>query len=46
MRIDVGAGYRAYYTIKANELIILLYGSDKSTQERDIKKARELIKEI
>jgi putative addiction module killer protein len=39
MRIDYGPGYRIYYTIRRNELIILLAGGDKSTQAADIKKA-------
>lgn len=46
MRVDMGAGYRLYYTIRGNELIILLVGGDKSTQQRDIEKAIEMAKEI
>ncbi|MDD5052992.1 MAG: type II toxin-antitoxin system RelE/ParE family toxin [Sulfuricurvum sp.] len=46
MRIDMGAGYRLYYTMRGNELIILLVGGDKSTQQRDIYKAIEMAKEI
>ncbi len=46
MRVDMGAGYRLYYTMRGNELIILLVGGDKSTQQRDIVKAIEMAKEI
>ncbi|NCD12240.1 MAG: type II toxin-antitoxin system RelE/ParE family toxin [Epsilonproteobacteria bacterium] len=46
MRIDLGPGYRLYYTMRGNELIILLMGGDKSTQQSDIDKAIEMAKEI
>lgn len=46
MRIDMGPGYRLYYTIRGDEIIILLVGGDKSTQQRDIEKAIEMAKEI
>lgn len=37
LKIDVGPGYRVYYTERNGELIILLAGGDKSTQQQDIK---------
>ncbi|MFI3188995.1 hypothetical protein BCS42_07800 [Crenothrix sp. D3] len=46
MRIFVGLGYRIYFTIRNGEIIILLCGGDKSTQQRDIKKAKELAKNL
>jgi len=46
MRIDVGAGYRAYFTVRDNTLIVLLCGGDKKTQKRDIKHAANLAKEV
>lgn len=46
MRIDVGAGYRAYFTMRGNTLIVLLCGGDKKTQRRDIKHAAKLAKEV
>jgi putative addiction module killer protein len=46
MRIDYGPGYRVYYTIRRNELIILLAGGDKSTQAADIKKALNLARNL
>lgn len=41
-----GPGYRVYYTIRNGELIILLAGGDKSTQSRDIEKAKDLAKNL
>lgn len=46
MRIDVGAGYRSYFTMRGNTLIVLLCGGDKKTQRRDIKHAAKLAKEV
>jgi putative addiction module killer protein len=37
LKIDVGPGYRVYFTERDGELIILLAGGDKSTQRRDVK---------
>ncbi|MBQ5546537.1 MAG: type II toxin-antitoxin system RelE/ParE family toxin, partial [Acetobacter sp.] len=45
LRIDYGSGYRVYYTERNGMIIILLAGGDKSTQERDIVKARKLAQE-
>ncbi|MDD2762325.1 MAG: type II toxin-antitoxin system RelE/ParE family toxin [Methylomonas sp.] len=46
MRIDVGAGYRVYFTLRGAMLVILLAGGDKSTQQADIKRAIALVKEL
>ena len=46
LKIDVGPGYRVYFTERDGELIILLAGGDKSTQRRDIARAIELAKNI
>ena len=40
----VGPGYRLYYTIKGDSVVLLLVGGDKSSQERDIRKAKEIAK--
>ncbi len=45
MRIDYGPGYRLYYTKRGNELVLLLIGGDKSTQQKDIAKAKKLNQE-
>ena len=46
MRIDYGPGYRLYFTVRGNNIIFLLCGGDKRTQEADIKQAHKLAKEI
>ncbi len=42
MRIDYGPGYRIYYVHRGAQIMILLCGGDKRTQQRDIKKAQRL----
>ena len=42
MRIHYGPGYRIYYTKEDNVSVLLLVGGDKSTQQKDIEKAKEL----
>jgi putative addiction module killer protein len=42
MRIDHGPGYRVYYVQRGPLLAILLCGGDKSTQAKDIAKAKEI----
>ena len=39
MRIDYGPGYRVYYVHRGAQIVILLCGGDKRTQQQDIKKA-------
>lgn len=46
VRIDFGPGYRLYFTRRGEQLIILLVGGDKSSQQRDIAKAKELAASI
>jgi putative addiction module killer protein len=45
LRFFFGAGLRIYYTIQDNTVIFLLTGGDKTTQIKDIKKARQLLLE-
>lgn len=42
-KIDYGPGYRLYYTIRGHMLLLLLLGGDKSSQQRDIIRARDLM---
>ena len=42
LKIDVGPGYRVYYTQRGAVLVILLCGGDKATQDQDIKTALAL----
>ena len=46
LRIDVGPGYRVYYTRRRGRMIILLCGGDKRRQQADIQKAQRLANEI
>lgn len=46
LRVDIGPGYRLYFTRRGSLLIVMLAGGDKSTQARDIRRARVLLKEI
>jgi putative addiction module killer protein len=41
-RVDVGPGYRLYYTIRARKLVVLLCGGDKRRQQADIETAKAL----
>lgn len=45
IRITYGPGYRLYYTMKGSQLVILLCGGSKSSQKRDITRARKLKEE-
>ena len=40
-RIAHGPGYRVYFGLEGNRLILLLLGGDKSTQQKDIARAKE-----
>lgn len=42
LRIHVGAGYRVYCGRHGKSVVVLLCGGDKSTQARDIRRAKEL----
>ena len=42
MRINYAKSYRVYFKEKNNKIVILLIGGDKSTQQRDIIKAKEI----
>jgi putative addiction module killer protein len=42
LKIDVGPGYRVYYSLRGNELLLLLAGGSKASQSKDIARALEL----
>ena len=46
LRVHAGPGYRVYFARRKSIILILLCGGTKSTQARDIDRAKELLKEI
>jgi putative addiction module killer protein len=45
-RIDYGPGYRLYFVSTGKTIIVLLCGGDKRTQDKDIRAAIKLAKEL
>lgn len=41
LRVDCGPGYRVYYGIDHQQVVLLLFGGNKSSQERDIQRAKK-----
>jgi putative addiction module killer protein len=41
LRLDIGPGYRLYFAFDGTEIILLLLGGDKSTQRKDIDRAKK-----
>ena len=46
LRVNVGEGYRIYYTIRQQTVVILLCGGDKTSQQRDIRRAQQMARDI
>ena len=46
LRIHEGQGYRVYFRQNGQEIILLLCGGNKKTQQRDIRRAHEIMKEL
>ena len=46
MRINYAKGYRVYFKEKDCKIVILLIGGDKSTQQKDIEKAKQIWNKI
>jgi len=45
IRLVYGPGYRVYFTLQGEKVTLLLCGGDKSSQKRDITKAKKLKEE-
>ncbi len=46
LRIPHGPGYRVYFLRWGQEVVLLLIGGDKSSQRRDIARAKRLAREV
>ena len=46
LRVDYGPGYRVYYKQTGKDIVLLLCGGDKSTQDGDIRRAKQLAAEL
>ena len=46
LKINYAKGYRVYFKEKDGKIILLLVGGDKSTQQKDIEKAKEICRKI
>lgn len=46
MRFHIGPGYRIYYLIHGDHIMLLLLAGDKTSQVRDIAGAKQLAAEI
>ena len=46
MRIHTGAGYRVYFVQRGKFVVVLLCGGSKSSQPRDVERAKRISEEI
>ena len=46
LRVPYGPGYRVYFEQTGKTIVLLLCGGDKSTQEKDIKRAKQIAAEL
>ena len=45
MRIDSGPGYRIYFAVEHQKVLLLLIGGDKKSQKQDVKQAVDFLKD-
>ncbi len=46
LRMTFGGGLRIYFTVRGQQIILLLHGGNKTSQQRDIDKAKHLLANI
>ena len=46
MRVTHGPGYRIYYKQTGKTIVLILCGGDKSTQDKDIQRAKEIARQL
>jgi putative addiction module killer protein len=46
LKIDYAKGYRVYFKELDGKIILLIIGGDKSSQQKDIEKAKYILKKI
>lgn len=46
LRIHHGPGYRVYFQQRGHQIMVLLCGGDKSTQDKDIARAKRIAKQV
>jgi putative addiction module killer protein len=46
MRIQYGPGYRVYYKQTGKTIMLILCGGDKASQDKDIKRAKDIAAEL
>jgi putative addiction module killer protein len=46
MRIHIGPGYRIYYCRRDKVVYLLLCGGDKSSQARDVREAKRILRDV
>ena len=46
LRVDIGPGYRLYFTRRGKANIVMLFGGDKSSQKRDIKRVHRIVRTL
>lgn len=40
LRLDFGSGYRVYFSLEGDAIVLLLCGGDKSSQDKDVRTAK------
>jgi len=46
LRTNVAQGYRVYYTVRDQTVVLLLCGGDKASQQQDIHRAQQMAREL